>query len=172
MTAENDMQLPQGFTCKECCLFKKCVAFGIGSATDDSEVCDWSPSKFRLNLHLFVELRTKCTQLQAELAKITSTKHEMSPDLFARMVHWLHEGESDTLTNEELEDVIGELNSLTYIESTLSKRLEKQEQGLLAAKMIVQQAIDNLATMQFPSHPKDSPLLNLALETIDKVLEQ
>jgi len=63
MTNQNepDMLLPEGFTCAECWLFKKCESFGVTQGKNT--LCDFSPSKFMLDPEKYLTLRSLIKEL-------------------------------------------------------------------------------------------------------------
>lgn len=58
---EPDMLLPEGFTCAECWLFKKCESFGVTQGKNT--LCDFSPSKFMLDPEKYLALRSLIKEL-------------------------------------------------------------------------------------------------------------
>ena len=63
----DDMDLPNGFTCGDCANWRKCTAL-IESIEPASTACDWSPSRFWLNLDKYISMRQQVAALTAELA--------------------------------------------------------------------------------------------------------
>ena len=69
----DDMDLPNGFTCGDCANWRKCTAL-IESIEPASTACDWSPSRFALNLDKYISLRAQVASLTAALAEAQVTR--------------------------------------------------------------------------------------------------
>jgi hypothetical protein len=112
MTDENnDMLLPEGFTCSQCWLSKKCVAFGIIQENSKNTSCDFAPSKFHVSTAYAKQQQEEIDRLNKltqwiPVSTLPEYTKETSPDFWCSewvLVDWHYDNydsDSDEMNKE------------------------------------------------------------------------